>query len=209
MLINSMTFKLRQRKFAKLWRRMNGHNETYPASIFPIERVTVGKKSYGVLNVKTFGNSSEKLVIGNFVSIADKVQFLLGGNHRTDTLTNFPLYSKFIANSPQHDAITKGPIVIEDEVWIGYETLILSGVKIGKGAVIAAGSVVVKDIPPYAIAGGNPAKVIKYRFEKDIIELLLKIDLSSVSAASIIENIEEYYKPLNKNSILIEKSKPI
>ena len=70
--------------------------------------------------------------------------------------------------------VTKGPIIVRDDVWIGSHVLILSGVEIGQGAVIGAGSVVAKSIPPYAVAVGNPARVIKYRFSPEIIEILCK-----------------------------------
>jgi len=204
-MIKYIIAKIEKKIFERKWRTVNNHNETLPGTIFPIDLVQVGKRSYGVINVKNFGNLKEKLIIGNFVSIADNVKFILGGNHRTDTITNFPLFSKYISNSPIHDANTKGPIIIEDEVWIGSEAIILSGVRIGKGAVIAAGSVVTKEIPAYAIAGGNPAKIIKYRFEKEIIELLLKIDFTTIPTKYIIENIEDFYNPLNMNFTFLEK----
>lgn len=74
----------------------------------------------------------------------------------------------------------KGNIIVNDDVWIGDSALILSGVEIGQGAVIAAGAVVTEDVPPYAVVGGVPAKVIKYRFRDDVIKELVKIDYAKV-----------------------------
>ncbi|MBL0356227.1 MAG: CatB-related O-acetyltransferase [Chitinophagaceae bacterium] len=179
------------------WAKRNKHNKTIPASIFPLQVVSVGKMSYGELNVKTFDTSKEKLVIGDFVSIAQKVVFILGGNHQVNTVTAFPLYSTLIGSSPERDATSKGPVIIEDEVWLGFGAIVLSGVTIGKGAIIAAGSVVVKDIPPYAIAGGNPAEVIKYRFSEDIINAMKGFSIDQFDMKSIADNIEDFYKPLD------------
>ena len=103
--------------------------------------------SYGLLNILSYSPSNERLQIGNYVSIAPNVLFILGGNHQINTITNFPLYSLLISPNPI-DSESKGLIVIEDEVWIGANATILSGVRIAKGAIIAAGSVVTKDVPP-------------------------------------------------------------
>ena len=101
----------------------------------------------------------------------------------------------------EDEAITKGPIIISDDVWIGFGCLILSGVKIGQGAVVAAGSVVTKDIEPYAIVGGTPAKFIKYRFDKEIRDKLLKIDFSKIDDNFILENKEHLYDEINADNI--------
>nr|WP_275298384.1 hypothetical protein [Clostridium sp. YIM B02555] len=97
------------------------------------------------------------------------------------------------------EALTKGPLIIDDEVWIGDKALILSGVHIGKGAIVAAGSVVVHDVPPYAIVGGNPAKVIKYRFSSTIINKIMSINLSEMNIS--IEDIEYLYKNITEENV--------
>jgi acetyltransferase-like isoleucine patch superfamily enzyme len=194
-------------KFRAIWRMQNSHNYTTVQNLFPRDLVTVGKMSYGVINVNFFLNPNEKLQIGNFVSIAADVLFILGGNHQTTAISTYPLYSKLIKLSPEQDALTKGPIVIEDEVWIGTRAIILSGVKIGKGAIIAAGSVITKDVPPYAIVGGNPAKIIKYRFSEEIRDALHSFSISDYNESIIIENINEFYQPLD--IIQIEKLKKL
>ena len=99
------------------------------------------------------------------------------------------------------EALTKGPIILEDDVWVGEDVMFLSGVKVGKGAVIAARSVVVKDIPPYSIVGGNPAKVIKYRFAQGIIDKLINIDLSKFDKNLVEENLYELYQNIDENNI--------
>jgi len=192
--------------FQQKWRKINSHNESTLSSIIPLEIVTVGKCSYGIINVKSYDNPQERLSIGNYVSIADNVYFILGGNHPISSFTNFPLNSKLIVLSPEKDSKTKGPIIIEDDVWIGFGSTILSGVTIGKGAIIAAGSVVVKNVPPFAIVAGNPAKVIKFRFSVDVIEIIKDLTLSDFDKKVLIENIDDFYKPLNMEQLLILKS---
>lgn len=165
---------LRFQKRRMLWRLRNRHNGTYLVRNIPLECVHVGCHSYGPVEAFTFGNPEERLTIGHFVSIAQGVSFLLGGEHRLDALTTFP--SRVLFGGEPYEAIAKGPIVIGDDVWIGHRATILSGVTVGRGAVIGAGSVVAKSLPPYSISVGCPAKVIRSRFSPDIIESLLKLD---------------------------------
>lgn len=141
--------------------------------------VTVGRYTYGNLDVKSWGNSSEKLVIGSYCSIADDVMFILGGNHEYKYFSTFPVRRKLLQE--ESETTTKGPIIVADDVWIGMGVKILSGVHIGQGAVIGAGSVVTKNVDPYTIVAGNPAKVIKQRFDRSIVEKLIKIDFSNIT----------------------------
>jgi hypothetical protein len=106
--------------FRRKWRKLNAHNDTQAGNIFPVELVTVGKMSYGLLNVLSWHPPIEKLQIGNYVLIAGNVQFLLSGNHLIDTTTNFPLVSNLPPppHCPSASAIDvrgKGPIIIDDE----------------------------------------------------------------------------------------------
>lgn len=140
----------------------------------------VGKYTYGhnLINTMSWGSNSQ-LIIGSFCSIADKVKVFLGGNHRVDWITTFPFTHIhqnvfYLENKTEHP-VTKGDVIIGNDVWIGQETTIMSGIKIGDGAVVAANSVVVKDVEPYTIVGGNPAKLIRKRFDDSIINLLLDI----------------------------------
>lgn len=109
-----------------------------------------------------------KVIIGNFCSIARNIS-IQEFNHKMENLSTF-LISKNLFNENGFDITSKGDIVIGNDVWIGAHSVVLSGVKIGNGAIIAANSVVTKNIPPFAIVGGNPAKIIKYRFNKEVID---------------------------------------
>ena len=108
-----------------------------------------------------------------------------------------PFKNKLMNDFSGIEAETKGKTIIEDDVWIGINSLILSGIKIGQGAVIAAGSVVTKDVPPYAIVGGNPAHILKYRFNNNIINKLLNIDFDKLEYEKIIKEL--YIKVDDKN----------
>lgn len=114
----------------------------------------------------------DRLKIGKYCSIASGSVFLLGGNHthRTDWITVYPF-----KGTSQKTYQSKGDTIIGNDVWIGMEAMIMPGVKIGDGAVVGARSLVTKDIPPYTVVGGNPAKVIKKRYSPEEIDLLQKI----------------------------------
>lgn len=129
------------------------------------KRLFVGKGSYGKVELLDVGQS--KVYIGNYCSIAGGTKCILGF-HRLDLITTFPFqtlgryYAKHCAVN-EADHFSKGDIHIGNDVWIGTDCTIMSGVKIGDGAVIASNSVVTKDVEPYAVVGGNPAKLIKFR----------------------------------------------
>lgn len=112
--------------------------------------------------------------IGNFCSIARHVS-IQEHNHNYDRLTSYYIFQNVLGENVEKDITSKGPIEIGNDVWIGAHSVILSGSAIGDGAVIAANSVVNGDIPPYAIAGGTPARVLKFRFSPEIIKILLEI----------------------------------
>ncbi|WP_411293190.1 CatB-related O-acetyltransferase [Streptomyces sp. CBMA156] len=120
----------------------------------------------------------EKLVIGKFCAFAEGVRFVMNGaNHRMDGPSTFPFPVMGGAWAEHFDLLTglpgRGDTVIGNDVWLGYRTTVMPGVRIGHGAIVAAGSVVTSDIPDYAIAGGNPAKVIRPRYgEADVARLL-------------------------------------
>lgn len=176
------------------WRKKNRHNGTIYNSMFNQNLVTVGIQSYGELNVVSFANNS-KLIIGNYVSIAEKVTFLLDVEHRYKCISTFPFRVKTLCNSIS-EAFSKGDIVVDDDVWIGYNSLILSGIHIGQGAVIAAGSVVTKDIAPYSIVAGNPAKLIRKRFSDEIIHNLEQINFYRLKPNIVKHYEDEFYKEI-------------
>ena len=195
-------------KFDRKWRKLNPHNITVPGErMFPMSIVSVGKHTYGMLNVYSyFADPFNRLVIGNYVSIASGVSFMLDINHQIQTFTTFPLKTRLFKPSPQ-DAVSKGPLIVEDEVWIGANAMLLSGVTIGKGAIVAAGAIVTRDVPPYAIVGGNPARIIRYKFSDDIINELLHIRLADIPEQKLRENIELLYQKIESVDDVIKIKK--
>jgi virginiamycin A acetyltransferase len=137
----------------------------------------------------------DKLIIGKFCAIAKDVKFIMNGaNHKTSGFSTYPFF--IFANGwekvmPKEGELPfKGDTVIGNDVWIGYEATIMPGVKIGSGAIIASKSVVTKDVPPYAVVGGNPAQIMKMRFDEETIQKLLKIAWWEWSAKKITENLD-------------------
>lgn len=186
--------KYRLKKFRILWKNNNQNNKTCPNCIFPKGTVVVGDHTYGELNVVTFRDVS-KLIVGSYCSIGQNVHFILDAGHFTDKISTFPFRTALL-QMQNYEATSKGNITINDDVWIGYGATIMSGVHIGQGAVVAAGAVVTHDVPPYAIVGGVPAKVIKYRFGPEMIEELLKVDYSKLTEDMVREHIDELYEEL-------------
>ncbi len=141
-------------------------------------RLFVGCFSYGMHNFKIMQwGEGATLSIGRFCSIAKDVTIFLGGNHRTDWVSTFPFGHVFTdqLGSEKVEGLptSRGDVIVGNDVWIGDGTTIMSGVAIGDGAVVAANSHVVKNVAPYSIVGGNPAVLIRYRFDSSIIEKLL------------------------------------
>ena len=169
--------------------------------------MSIGKHTYGTENLKIFySDSGAQLYIGNFCSIAANINIFLGGNHRTHWVTTYPfghIHQNIFNNfNGQGHPTTKGDIIIGNDVWIAQNVTIMSGVKIGDGAIIANNSHVVKDVEPYSIVGGNPAKFIKYRFTSEQIEKLLEIKwwnwddekINKFTPLLCNENIDDFIK---------------
>jgi virginiamycin A acetyltransferase len=135
----------------------------------------IGNYTYGRPQILQWGEGTT-LTIGRFCSISTGAQILLGGNHRMDWATTYPFPAFFAQHANiKGYAPSKGNVSIGNDVWIGFDAIVLSGVSVGDGAVIAAKAVCTKDVPPYAIVAGNPARIVRYRFDEDIIAALLKI----------------------------------
>lgn len=186
------TYKFGVRK-AK-WKKLHPNSDTIPMNDFDFNHVNIGTGSYGELKVVDFGGNCN-LIIKNYVSIAQNVSFILNADHYTNHISTYPFKVKTlrITNS---ESFGKGDIIVDDDVWICYGATILSGVHIGQGAIVAAGAVVTKDVPPYAIVGGVPAKIIKYRFTSNLISELIKFDYGKLTKEQIQFHIDELYEPL-------------
>ena len=192
------------KNFEESFRKLNPKSLLCVQKRIPLSVIRCGKYSYGKPKVLTFGAREEKLKIGNYVSIAENVTFILSGGHFIDTFTTYPF--KTMCFNKENETLCKGPIKVCDDVWIGYGATILSGVTIGQGAIIAAGSVVVKDVEPYSVVGGNPAKLIKYRYSTEIIEEMKKIDFSKIEPEDLKDIQDLIYKKLDM-SVLNEIKK--
>lgn len=157
-------------------------------------RVSLGVHTYGVSHetVLLF-KDSDRVHVGKYCSFAHGVKVIASGEHNYGAVANFPFYAHFLSEGTEKDTYSKGEVRIGNDVWIGTRATILSGVKVGDGAVIAAGAVVTKDIPPYAIAGGVPANIIKYRFSKDVIGALLEIKWWDWDDETVRRNIDDFY----------------
>ena len=133
-------------------------------------------EEYNVLYNYDF--SKIKLIIGKFCAIAAETRFIMTGNHKLDAVSTypFPIFGQGWEKAFNvHDFPVKGDIVVGHDVWLGYDSLIMNGVTIGNGSIIAARAVVVKDVPAYSIVAGNPAKVVRMRFDPNTIDRLQKI----------------------------------
>lgn len=161
------------------------------------ERIVVGEYTYFDARI-TFGlwQQEDKIRIGKFCSLAKNITIFGGGEHITSRATTFPFVLLFAKNRPERliDGKSKGVTVIGHDVWIGVGATIMSGVKIGNGAVIGAKAVVAKDIPDYAVAVGNPARVIRYRFKTETIERLLALGWWNWDLAKILANVNLLYQ---------------
>ncbi|MBD2179009.1 Vat family streptogramin A O-acetyltransferase [Pseudanabaena sp. FACHB-1998] len=134
----------------------------------------------------------DKLIIGKFCAIARGVKFIMNGaNHSMAGISTYPFQIFWRDWQPQNlEFPYKGDTVVGNDVWIGYEAVIMAGVKIGDGAIIAAKSVVTKDVPPYAIVGGNPTTVIRQRFDDRAIAQLLEIAWWNWDVEKITRNLD-------------------
>ncbi|QQO08850.1 Vat family streptogramin A O-acetyltransferase [Breznakiella homolactica] len=137
----------------------------------------------------------DRLIIGKFCAIAKGIEFVMNGaNHRMASVTTYPFnimgggWEKAV---PQiGDLPFKGDTVVGNDVWIGQHVTVMPGVRIGDGAVLAANATVAKDVPPYCIAGGNPCRVIRKRFDDELIDYLLKLKWWDWPAEKIFRNLE-------------------
>jgi virginiamycin A acetyltransferase len=196
-----MAFRLK-----KLWDKF--YKEIFAAEPPPkiytkehnVAHLEVGDFTYGVPIIREWGEG-KKVYIGKFCSIASYVQIFLGGNHRVDWISTYP-FNALAEPFPNAIGIeghpaTNGNVIIGHDVWIGQGALILSGVKIGNGAVIGACTLVSKDVEPYQIVVGNPMKVVRKRFSDEVIQQLQQIAWWNWE----IEKINQHVKILCSNDV--------
>lgn len=157
---------LGREKTPRLYRGQEKFRAVYP-------NYAIGVGTYGLPHVHDWQEGTT-LKIGAYTSIADDVHIFLGGHHRSDWLSQypFPAFMPEAAGIPDFGG-TRGDVVIGNDVWLASGCTILSGVTIGDGAVVAARAVVARDVEPYAIVAGNPAKLVRYRFSPALCAALL------------------------------------
>ncbi|MBD1573274.1 CatB-related O-acetyltransferase [Vibrio sp. S17_S38] len=186
------------RKISKIILKPNPDSFRYLAERY--FNFTVGRHSY---RFEQFFNNDSYLnlqKIGSFCSIGDNVT-IVKGNHPLSFVSTHPfLYEKkyggYIINDMDiSHAVEAEKVSIENDVWIGANVSIMPGVTISNGAIIATGAVVTKDVPAYAIVGGIPAKIIRYRFESDVIEKLQRSQWWNWPQDKIKEHISLFYEP--------------
>ena len=167
--------------------------------------ITIGERSYIVGGrLETSNENNDHVLIGKYASLSHRLTFMIGVNYDYHCITTYPQHiiegacspdePAIPLNSPE-DLINHHQIIIGNDVWIGADVTLMGGIRIGNGAVIGAGAVVAKDIPPYAIAVGNPVRIIKYRFDKNTIARLQRIKWWNWPQS----DIEEYLPRFNKN----------
>lgn len=178
--------------------RMAGIHQTNRLCL--LHRKSIGDYTYGFPDIYPFGDV--KISIGKYCSFANDVKIFLGHEHHINWISSYPFgsFGEFKVSKDTR-GLSRGNVVIGNDVWIGYGVTIFSGVTIGDGAVIAAGSVVRTNVPEYAIFGGVPAKLIRYRFGTQIIKKLNKIKWWNWSQEKIQKNIEWMCSPDFENHL--------
>ena len=153
--------------------------------------------------------SKDRLIIGKFCALAKGVKFIMNGaNHQVSGFSSYPFFifgNGWEKVTPQDNELPfKGDTIVGNDVWIGYESIIMPGVTIGDGAIVAAKSVVVKDVPAYSVIGGNPAQVIKRRFSQNIVDRLLEISWWNWKIEKITANLDKIVAA-DINALLLAK----
>lgn len=154
-----------------------GHDEAVLWRLKRTGRVILGEGSAGVPRIRDYVYDPSRLIVGNYSSLADGAVIMLGGLHGTDRVTTYPHRLMMGLPGAGEDGIPeiRGDTRIGSDVWIGTESVVMGGVTIGDGAVVATGAVVMRDVPPFAVVAGNPARPVRSRFSEEQCEALLRI----------------------------------
>ncbi|MBN1459931.1 MAG: CatB-related O-acetyltransferase [Armatimonadetes bacterium] len=188
---NSLLYRLRKREFA---RRFPG-SQISPNSVVPKGRITIGRGTYGCPTILVY-HPRDSVSIGNYCSIGPEVLIITSGGHRSDTSCQYPFKKRLNPKVVNTDVVTKGPIIIGNDVWLGARSIVLSGVTVGDGALVAAGAIVVEDVPSFGVVGGNPARLIRMRFDSDVIAALLRIRWWNWPEDKLLANLDDLYLPV-------------
>lgn len=185
---------------------------TKPKMVIPYGRHTYGPQPQLIGYMPWVGKLAEGTKIGNFCSIASGVKFTFLGKHDYNLVSTYPFYAfhekwgvdkhEYVKGKIDETKIPSEPIIVENDVWIAKNAVIMQGVKVSNGAVIAMESIVTKDVPPYAVVGGNPARIIKYRFNNEQIAELLNIawwnwkdaDIEKVASFLLSNDVDTFIK---------------
>lgn len=161
-------------------------------------RVDIGHGTYGIgeRTVLLFRND-DRVKIGRYCSFGYGTTIVASGEHNYRRVSNYP-FAAVLEKDVNRDTLSKGSVCIGNDVWLGANSTILSGITIGNGAVVAAGAVVTKSVPPYAIVGGVPARVIKFRFPPEIINSLLQVAWWDWHPQKLRENMAWFYLPVEE-----------
>lgn len=166
--------------------------------------LVLGKKSYcSGYEIIPISRNNEEIITGKYCSLAANITFFLHGDHKYTSFSTYPFYELGINKKAPVNSIFKDNPIIGNDVWIGNSAIIKSGVKVGDGSIIGAYSFVTKDVEPYSIVGGNPAKIIKKRFPDNIIKELLELkwwdlDENIINQLSEIEDINVFITTVKK-----------
>jgi acetyltransferase-like isoleucine patch superfamily enzyme len=154
-----------------------GHDEAVLWRLRRSGRVIFGEGTGGVPQIRDYILDDSRLIVGNYTSLAGGAVIMLGGYHGLDRVTTYPHRLAMGLPGAGEDGIpqVRGDTRIGSDVWIGTESVIMSGVNIGDGAVVATGAIVMRDVPPFAVVAGNPARPVRWRFSEEQREALLRI----------------------------------